>query len=101
MLGLIISSTTYSKEYMSIAEMKVGLAENPLGLDTSVPRFGWQLVSNPHERGIYQTAYRLEVKDEAGKVVWNSGKVTTDVDLSGSGVEAGYPLYLESKNLEQ
>lgn len=64
---------------MSIAEMKVGLAENPLGLDTSVPRFGWQLVSNPHERGIYQTAYQLEVKDEAGKVVWNSGKVTTDV----------------------
>ena len=79
LLGIILSSSTYRKEYMSIAEMKVGLAENPLGLDTSVPRFGWQLVSNPHERGIYQTAYQLEVKDEAGKVVWNSGKVTTDV----------------------
>lgn len=79
LLGIILSSSTYRKEYMSIAEMKVGLAENSLGLDTSVPRFGWQLVSNPHERGIYQTAYQLEVKDEAGKVVWNSGKVTTDV----------------------
>lgn len=79
LLGIILSSSTYRKEYMSIAEMKVGLAENPLGLDTSVPRFGWQLVGNPHERGIYQTAYQLEVKDEAGKVVWNSGKVTTDV----------------------
>lgn len=60
LLGIILSSSTYRKEYMSIAEMKVGLAENPLGLDTSVPRFGWQLVGNPHERGIYQTAYQLE-----------------------------------------
>lgn len=43
LLGIILSSSTYRKEYMSIAEMKVGLAENPLGLDTSVPRFGCNL----------------------------------------------------------
>ena len=64
---------------MGLQKLEVEYHQYPLALDVPSPRFGWQLVSNPHERGIYQTAYQLEVKDEAGKVVWNSGKVTTDV----------------------
>ena len=64
---------------MELQKLEVEYHQYPFALDVTVPRFGWQLVGNPHERGIYQTAYQLEVKDEAGKVVWNSGKVTTDV----------------------
>lgn len=64
---------------MGVQKLEVEYNQCPSALDVTVPRFGWQLVSNPHERGIYQTAYQLEVKDEAGKIVWNSGKVTTDV----------------------
>lgn len=64
---------------MELQKLEVEYHQYPLALDVTVPRFGWQLVGNPHERGIYQTAYQLEVKDEAGKVVWNSGKVLTDV----------------------
>ena len=64
---------------MELQKLEVEYHQYPLALDVPSPRFGWQLVSNPHERGIYQTAYQLEVKDEAGKVVWNSGKVLTDV----------------------
>lgn len=64
---------------VGLQKLEVEYNQCPSALDVTVPRFGWQLVSNPHERGIYQTAYQLEVKDEAGKVVWNSGKVTTDV----------------------
>lgn len=79
LLGIILLSSTYKSECLQITGMTAELVENSLGLDTTAPKFGWQLVSNPHERGIYQTAYQLEVKDEAGKVVWNSGKVPTDV----------------------
>ena len=54
---------------MGVQKLEVEYNQCPSALDVTVPRFGWQLVSNPHERGIYQTAYQLEVKDEAGKVV--------------------------------
>lgn len=64
---------------MGLQKLEVEYHQYPLALDVPSPRFGWQFVSSSHERGIYQTAYQLEVKDEAGKVVWNSGKVTTDV----------------------
>lgn len=78
LLGIILSSNTYKKESPSLAGMTVELAETPLGIDTPAPRFGWQLTATPKERGIYQTAYQLIVRDETGKQVWNSGKVNGD-----------------------
>lgn len=79
LLGIILSSNTYKKESPSLAGMTVELAETPLGVDTPAPRFGWQLTAVSQERGIYQTAYQLIVQDEAGKRVWDSGKVAGDV----------------------
>ena len=43
---------------MELQKLEVEYHQYPLALDVSSPRFGWQLVSNPHERGIYQTAYQ-------------------------------------------
>ena len=79
LLGIILSSNTYKKESPSLAGMTVELAETPLGVDTPAPRFGWQLTTTSKERGIYQTAYQLTVQDEAGKRVWDSGKVAGDI----------------------
>ena len=50
---------------MGLQKLEVEYHQYPLALDVTVPRFGWQFVSSSHERGIYQTAYQLEVKDEA------------------------------------
>ncbi len=49
-----------------------GLA-NPLGIDSAVPVFGWQMASD--ETGAAQSAYRIVVADEDGNVVWDSGQV--------------------------
>ena len=78
-LYLLCSMLISPASSMGLQKLEVEYNQCPSALDVTVPRFGWQLVSNSHERGIYQTAYQLEVKDEAGKVVWNSGKVPTDV----------------------
>lgn len=56
------------------------LTENkpdPVGVDATVPRFSWQLVSN--KRNTVQTAYAIEVFASGNKKlpVWNSGKVNT------------------------
>lgn len=52
-------------------QLKVcGLSE-PLGIDTPVPTFGWQVQSDV--RGYYQEAYRITVSNDAGELVWDSG----------------------------
>lgn len=64
------------------------LTENlfdPIGLDTKIPRFSWQL--DAPERNELQTAYEIRVsKFSNGKTeLWNSGKV-----LSGESVHVTY-----------
>ena len=56
------------------------LTENkpdPVGVDATVPRFSWQLVSN--KRNTVQAAYAIQVFASGNKKlpVWNSGKVNT------------------------
>jgi len=46
----------------------------PLGIDVRTPRFGWQMKANPGERGAYQTAWQIVVKDPAGNTIWDSGR---------------------------
>jgi len=67
----------------------------PLGLDTAAPRFGWRMISRENARGLAQTAFRLEVKDPAGRTVWDSGKKASS-DSIGI-VYAGAPLQPETR----
>jgi alpha-L-rhamnosidase len=58
---------------------------NPIGLDTRIPRFSWQLTAT--ERNELQTAYEIRVSAQSnGKgELWNSGKV-----LSAQSVHVAY-----------
>lgn len=47
----------------------------PLLIDEYSPRFGWELKGR---KGTMQSAYAIEVEDEAGALVWQSGKVESD-----------------------
>jgi len=72
------------------AEYKV----NPLGLDTTRPRLGWQIESS--SRGVTQSAYQIRVAGgESGLqgedgLVWDSGKVNSDDSIHR--VYEGQPL---------
>ena len=57
----------------SITALTVEGRSNPLGIDTKKPMFGWQMKSDAI--GAAQSAYQIVVKDMAGTVVWDSGKV--------------------------
>ena len=62
----------------------------PLGIDVEKPRFSWQMVVPDTERGYSQKAYQIIVTDETGSLVWDSGKVSSDLSLN---IEyAGAPL---------
>lgn len=75
---------------VSIKKLKVEYAEMPLGIDVEKPRFSWQMVVPDTERGYSQKAYQIIVTDEKGSLVWDSGKVSSDLSLN---IEyAGAPL---------
>jgi len=48
---------------------------DPLLVEEAAPRFGWQL---EERKGMIQSAYAIEVEDETGALVWQSGKVESD-----------------------
>ena len=52
----------------------------PLGIDRKKPHFMWQMSSD--KRGVYQTAYRIEVKNPQKATVWDSQKVSSGESLN-------------------
>jgi alpha-L-rhamnosidase len=59
----------------AVQQLQVEYTRTPLGIDVARPRFGWQMTAGAGERGVAQTAYRIEVKNPKGAVVWDSQRV--------------------------
>lgn len=74
----------------TVTGLRVEYSEIPLGVDVESPRFSWQMTTPVGKRDYAQTAYQIIVKDPKGTVVWDTGKVASDVSL---GIQyAGSPL---------
>lgn len=54
---------------MKAIRLRVEYLYNPIGIDITMPRLCWNCAD-----GIRQTAYQIVALDEAGNVVWDSGK---------------------------
>lgn len=79
--------------------------KNPLGIDSTKPRFSWELVSP--KRGVQQTAYRIIVAntpqeldaENGGK--WDSGKIessqSTQIPYQGKPLVSGEICYWKIK----
>ena len=69
---------TAVKPDVTVSGLRVENLENPLGIDTDMPRFSWLMTSD--KRDVRQTAYQIMVSTDKGEV-WNSGKVESDQQL--------------------
>lgn len=84
-LILLISfpvSLISSNENQLIKNLNVEYNSIALGIDVETPRFGWQMKAPESERGVYQTAYQIQVIHPSGDVVWDTGKVNESRALS-------------------
>ena len=57
------------KPAVSVENLRVENLDKPLGIDTSEPRFSWQITSD--KRNVRQTAYQIVVSGDQGEL-WNS-----------------------------
>jgi alpha-L-rhamnosidase len=63
---------------LAAVALRTEYKENPLGIDTRKPRFGWRLQGGG--RGVKQSAYQVRVTrgERGGDLVWDSGRVASD-----------------------
>lgn len=60
---------------LAIGRTTCELQRAPLALDTDTPRFGWE-IRGP--QGTMQSAYAIEVRDDAERLVWESGRIASE-----------------------
>lgn len=72
-IGLFWAVNVFSQT--TLTDLLTENLKNPMGLGVPQPRFSWKLQNK--KRGIVQTAYEINVKQD-DKTLWNSGKVTSD-----------------------
>lgn len=64
---------------IKLVNLKTNYQETPLGIDTQIPQFSWQMEAKDGRRGYVQKRYQLVVRDEKNKVVWNSWPVPSGI----------------------
>jgi alpha-L-rhamnosidase len=64
----------------TIVDLKTEYADTPLGIDTQHPRFSWRM--NTKKPNASQSCYAVQVTTNQGNVVWNSGRVKSDISLN-------------------
>lgn len=74
---------------VSIKDLTCESLRNPLGIPTMKPRFSWLIETD--EQNVVQGKYHIEITDEGGAVVWDSGEVNSSesvfVEYSGQRLE--------------
>ncbi len=90
LINIVLGSCSRSEDL--IQNLTVEYTNEPLGIDVETPRFAWQMHAPGGERGYYQTAYQIEVVDQSGELVWDSGGVEDQKALAipyeGSALQA-------------
>ncbi len=70
---------------VKIERLRTEYLENPLGIDTALPRLSWILAASGDARGTAQSAYQILVASSADKLaqdagdLWDSGRIESAV----------------------
>ncbi len=71
----VLAARLWSQAAPALDHLTADYRATPLGIDNPRPVFGWRMSAPEKERGVFQTAYRIAVRDARGRLVWDSGRV--------------------------
>ena len=79
--GLASTLSADSAAQTSILDLTTEYLENPIGIDTDTPRFGWRMQSNLI--GQMQQAYEVTLykESEPDNAIWSTGKVESGLSV--------------------
>lgn len=82
MLAVLAALNAFGAD--KVVDMRTLGLSSPLGIE-STPAFSWKIETD--KRGFLQHAYEITVRDDAGKILWNSGRIEssrqTDIPYGG------------------
>lgn len=82
-LFLILSTTSLTaKNSFILRNLTTEYMNAPIGIDTKSPRFSWQMQATSPQKGLSQKAYSIQVFNEKGQEMWNTGKERTSRALN-------------------
>ena len=95
LLGLLFAWPLCLMASIGVSRLRVENMTEPLGIDTSTPRFSWEITADGGEKDVLQTGYEIVVSSD-GRELWNSGRVSSDEQLwvpyQGERLRAGQHL---------
>ena len=75
--AMMLTNFSSAQSNIWLDNLEVNRMENPIGLDSTRPFFGWQMKSNlTNPADIHQTSYEIIVKDSNGNILWDSGRIS-------------------------
>lgn len=77
----MLAAALQAQAAVVVRNLEVEYRTTPLGIDVAEPRFSWQMAATAGERGCAQSAYRIEVRDAKGVVVWDSKRTESAESL--------------------
>lgn len=92
-LGLLLLPSALaatSAKSLQTTDLRCESLREPIGLQTAVPRFSWQIAQQAGARGLVQKAYQIQVTDAEGELLWDTGTVRSDQSVNVA--YAGKPL---------
>lgn len=108
-IACFLSVNVLAKNAFEVNDLRTDYRENPVGIDTRIPRLSWEMASN--ERGEIQTAYQIKaayteaaLKSEKN-LLWNTGKVLSDqsnqIDFPDKNLQSRQRVYWQVKVWDQ
>src|SRR3954447_3627517 len=98
-LWLLVMASGFAQT--KVQNLLVEHLTNPIGVETTQPRFNWQLLSD--KRNVLQKTYEIRVGSDPSSLasnkdlVWNSGKVSSDSSINvfykGTPLQSGKRYY--------
>ena len=77
---------------VSLENLNVDYQQTPLGIDSSLPRFSWQMKALDSQRGYAQKSYQIVVTDPANRVVWDTRSINSGlshgIEYAGSTLQS-------------
>jgi alpha-L-rhamnosidase len=91
-VALLFLSVLHAQAAVVVKNLQVEYRSTPLGIDVRQPRFSWQMEATAGERDVAQAAYRIEVREVKGALVWDSERIDSSeavhIRYAGSTLEA-------------
>ncbi len=76
---LLLAAAIPAAAKVNVSSLKLNHQNSPSGV-SGAPVFSW--VGESDARNDYQTAYEIKLYDVSGRIVWDSGKVTSDNSIA-------------------